>query len=290
MTQIRPVSPPVRPPLMRGLTYSTDWITRPLFGALLAALVIGANFYGPAPFAVLIAVCAVLAAREWHRLVAVQDSFLPEMLISGLAVALSLGGFLIWPHSWAALAILLSAAVLALVVASAGRGRPFWQSGGVLYIGIPALALVATRTLAPHGAWLIVGLFLAVWATDTGALVAGKLIGGPKLAPVLSPNKTWAGTLGGIAAAAVVEAAFVGVIGGRPVPALFYGAALSVVAHSGDLFESWVKRRFSRKDSGSLIPGHGGALDRIDSTLSAAVAVALLALAFKWDLLFGAQP
>jgi phosphatidate cytidylyltransferase len=272
------------------MTYSADWITRPLFGLLLAAVVIAADFYGPQSFAVLIAICAVLAAREWHRLVAAQGSFLPEMLISALAVALSLGCFLMWPHSWVSLAILSCAAALALALAFAGRGHPFWQSGGVLYIGIPALALVATRTLAAHGAWLIIGLFLAVWATDSGALIAGKLIGGPKLAPVLSPNKTWAGTLGGIAAAAVVEAVYVGAIGGKAVPAFFYGAALSVVAHAGDLFESWVKRRFSRKDSGSLIPGHGGALDRIDSTLSAAVAFALLALVFKLDLLFGAQP
>jgi phosphatidate cytidylyltransferase len=261
-----------------------------LFGVLLAALVVAADFYGPQSFAVLIAICAALAAREWHRLVAAQDSFLPEMLISALAVALSLGSFLLWPAGLVSLGILGAAAALALGLAFTGRGHPFWQSGGVLYIGIPALTLVATRTLAPHGAWLIVGLFLAVWATDTGALVAGKLIGGPKLAPVLSPNKTWAGTLGGIAAAAVVEGIFVGVIGGRAVPAFFYGAALSVVAHGGDLFESWVKRRFSRKDSGSLIPGHGGALDRIDSTLSAALAVGLLALVFRFDLLFGAQP
>jgi phosphatidate cytidylyltransferase len=272
------------------MTYSADWITRPLFGLLLAALVIAADFYGPQLFAVLIAMCAVLAAREWHRLVAAQDSFLPEMLISAIAVALSLGCFLMWPHSWVSLAILVSAAALVLALAFAGRGHPFWQSGGVLYIGVPALALVATRTLAPHGAWLIIGLFLAVWATDTGALVAGNLIGGPKLAPVLSPNKTWAGTLGGIAAAAVVEAVYVGVLGGKAIPACLYGAALSVVAHGGDLFESWVKRRFSRKDSGSLIPGHGGALDRIDSTLSAAVALAVLVLVFKFDPLFGAQP
>jgi phosphatidate cytidylyltransferase len=261
-----------------------------LFGLLLAALVIGANFYGPRCFAVLIAICAVLAAREWHRLVASQDSFLPEMLISAIAVALSLGSFLVWPQSWISPAILVAAAAFALAFAVAGRGHPFWQSGGVLYIGVPALALVATRALAPHGAWLIIGLFLAVWATDTGALVAGNLIGGPKLAPVLSPNKTWAGTLGGIAAAAVIEAIYVGVLGGNAVLAFFYGAVLSVVAHGGDLFESWVKRRFSRKDSGSLIPGHGGALDRIDSTLSAAVGLAVLVLVFKFDLLFGAQP
>ena len=84
-------------------------------------------------------------------------------------------------------------AALAFALAPMRRGHPFWQAGGVLYIGVPALALVATRALALQGAWLIIGLFLAVWATDTGALVFGKLIGGKKIAPRLSPGKTWAG-------------------------------------------------------------------------------------------------
>ncbi len=272
------------------MAFSSDWITRPLFGLMLAGLLVAADFFGPQYFALLIATGAVLAAREWHRLVGVQDNFVPEMFITAFAVASSLLALTLWPHSWFCWAILSLSAVLAFALAPARRAHPFWQAGGVLYIGVPALALVAGRALAPHGAWLIIGLFLAVWATDTGALVAGNLIGGPKLAPVLSPNKTWAGTLGGILAAAVVEAVYVGVLGGKAVPAFFYGAALSIVAHAGDLFESWVKRRFSRKDSGSLIPGHGGALDRIDSTLSAAVAFAVIARVFKWDLLFGAQP
>jgi phosphatidate cytidylyltransferase len=212
------------------------------------------------------------------------------MFITALAVSFALLALTLWPHGWFGWVILGFSAALAFASATARRAHRFWQAGGVLYIGIPALSLVAARALAPHGAWLIIGLFLAVWATDTGALVAGNLIGGPKLAPVLSPNKTWAGTLGGVAAAAIVEAIYVGALGGKAIPAFFYGAALAIVAHGGDLFESWVKRRFSRKDSGSLIPGHGGALDRIDSTLSAAVAFAVIALVFKLDLLFGAQP
>ena len=290
MTEARPVSPPVRPQLARATSFSSDWITRPLFGLLLAGLLVAADFFGSEYFAMLIALGAVLAAREWHRLVGTQDSFVPEMSVTSFSVALALLTLTLWPHTGFGWAILVCGSALAFVLAMMRRSRPLWQAGGVLYIGVPALALVASRILAPHGAWLIIGLFLAVWATDTGALVAGNLIGGPKLAPILSPNKTWAGTLGGVVAAAVVEAAYVGIIGGRAVPALFYGAALAAVAHGGDLFESWVKRRFSRKDSGSLIPGHGGALDRIDSTLSAAVAFAVLALVFELDLLFGAQP
>jgi phosphatidate cytidylyltransferase len=280
----------VRTSLVRGTSISSDWITRPLFGLLLAGLLVAADFSGPQYFAVLIAVGGVLAAREWHRLVGTQASYLPETVVTALGLACSLLALAYWTPGWLVWAVLAASAVLAFAVSLLRDGHPLWHAGGVLYIGVPALALIATRTLAPLGAWLIIGLFLAVWAPDTGALVAGKLIGGPKLAPVLSPNKTWAGTLGGVAAAAVVEALYVGILGGKALPALVYGAALSIVAHGGDLFESWVKRRFSQKDSGTLIPGHGGALDRIDSTLSAGVAFAIAVLVFKLDLLFGAQP
>jgi phosphatidate cytidylyltransferase len=129
-----------------------------------------------------------------------------------------------------------------------------------------------------------------VWATDTGALVVGNLVGGPKLAPVLSPNKTWSGTIGGIVAAAIAEAIFIAIIGGHAGAAALFGAGLAVFAHFGDLFESWVKRRFHTKDSGALIPGHGGVLDRIDSTLFAAVALEIAVFVFHLDPLFGASP
>ena len=106
---------------------------------------------------------------------------------------------------------------------------------------------------------------------------------------VCSPRRAGHRT-GGVSAAAIVETVYVAIIGGNPFPAFVYGAGLSVIAHAGDLFESWVKRSFDRKDSGTLIPGHGGALDRIDSSLSAAVALAVLVLLFKLDPLFGAHP
>src|SRR6185312_16369064 len=105
-----------------------------------------------------------------------------------------------------------------------------------------------------NGAWLIVGLFLIVWATDTGALIAGKLIGGPKLAPVLSPNKTWAGSLGGLICAALIAAFLAVFLGSSVLPAVLFTALVSVAAQIGDLFESLVKRRMGRKDSGHLIP------------------------------------
>ncbi len=267
----------------------SHWIARPLFGVLLAALAVEADFGGTEYFALFIAAGAALAVREWHRMVA-QGTRLPETLLSGASILSALAAATLWPQAWYAWAILGAGTVLVAMLAALRGHSAAWQGLGVLYIGVPATALVLSRAVPDNGAFLMVGLFLGVWATDTGALVAGNLIGGPKLAPVLSPNKTWAGTLGGVAAAAMVEAFYVGVLGGSAWRAALYGAALAVVAHAGDLFESFVKRRFHRKDSGTMIPGHGGVLDRIDSMLAAALGVAVLALVFHADLLFGAQP
>jgi phosphatidate cytidylyltransferase len=148
-----------------------------------------------------------------------------------------------------------------------------WHAFGAVYIGLPALALVLLRD-APRGAAIVGALFVAVWTTDTGALLFGRLIGGPKLAPILSPNKTWAGFLGGTVAAAIAEAIYSGVIGGSALRGITLGILLALASVCGDLFESWVKRQFRAKNTGSLIPGHGGMLDRIDSVLFAAPACA----------------
>jgi phosphatidate cytidylyltransferase len=274
---------------MRGLTFSPDWITRPLFGVLLAALIIAADFKSAAYLAAIVALGVVFAVREWHRMVWPQ-SYLFEMVLSALTVGAALTAMVLWPREAIAWAILFCGAMLAFIIAAIRSENPLWQAGGILYVGAPAVAMIAVRAISADGAWLIIGLLLIVWATDTGALIAGNLIGGPKLVPKLSPNKTWAGTLGGIVAAAIVEAVYIGVLGGSPVLAFVYGAGISVVAHSGDLFESWVKRSFNRKDSGSLIPGHGGMLDRIDSTLFAVSTLAILVLVVGLDPLFGAHP
>ncbi len=283
MTDTRHIAP------AHGLRFSPDWITRPLFGILLAGLVIAADFKGPQYLAVFVALGMIFAVREWHRMVWPQ-SYRIEMVLSAVTIALGLLALTLWPRGPVAWIILGAGAVIAFVVALMRSENPLWQAGGILYVGLPTLAMIATRAIPANGAWLIIGLFLIVWATDTGALIAGNLIGGPKLVPVLSPNKTWAGTLGGVLAAAIVEAIYIGVLGGNPVLAALYGAGIALVAHAGDLFESWVKRSFKRKDSGSLIPGHGGILDRVDSTLFAVSALAVLVLIFKLDLLFGAHP
>jgi phosphatidate cytidylyltransferase len=178
-------------------------------------------------------------------------------------------------------------AVAAAVTAFARGASPFLNGAGAIYIGVPSLSVVALRTHSVQGALIVVALFIVIWAADTGALVTGRVFGGPKLVPALSPNKTWAGFLGGIVLPAAGLAIYVTLLHGSGWKAAILGAALALAAHAGDLFESWIKRRVGRKNSGSLIPGHGGVLDRIDSTLFVAPVAALLVFGFGLDPLFG---
>ncbi len=156
------------------------------------------------------------------------------------------------------------------------RDKSLFAYVGTLYVALPVLALVLLRSDNVWGVHAIMWLMLVVWATDTFAYFAGRIIGGPKLAPVLSPKKTWAGLLGGMAGAAVISSIYAvfwlpswGALAG-------VAAALAVVAQLGDIFESALKRRFNMKDSGDLIPGHGGVLDRVDGLVVAGVAAAII--------------
>jgi phosphatidate cytidylyltransferase len=273
-------------PGIRGIKLNWDWVTRPLFGLALAAITVATVFSGADYMAFFAAAVCVAGAREWHRMITNQ-TFGHDFYVTSGAIVVSLVAALAWPHSILPWAVLGAGALVALVRAKIRLEPALWQSAGTIYLGGPMLALLQLRS-APHGAMIIVGLFAAVWATDTGALVCGNLIGGPRLWPSLSPNKTWAGTLGGVAAAAAAESAFVAFLGGHPFFGAVLGASIATVAHCGDLFESWVKRVFQRKDSGSLIPGHGGVLDRIDSTLAAAPCMAALVILAGFNPLFGA--
>ncbi len=273
----------------RRIGFSRDWITRPVFGIVLGLIVIAAIYGGTSYMAVVVAVFVFTAAREWHRIVS-EGAAVPELVATTASIWLMLIAFVFWPHAFVPYIVLLCGSLLVLAVSAARRNRPLWQAAGVLYLGLPSLAILTLREVPHQGGWLIGALFAVVWATDTGALVVGNLVGGPKLAPVLSPNKTWSGTIGGVVVAAIAEAIFIAIIGGHAGAAALFGAALAVFAHFGDLFESWVKRRFRVKNSGALIPGHGGVLDRVDSTLFAVVALEIAVFVFHFDPLFGANP
>lgn len=194
---------------------------------------------------------------------------LKTRIISGAALALlALGG--LWLGGWI-FTLLITVAALLMIREWDGLtvgDRLHWKCIGLLYVAIPCASLIWLRAQA-NGAQLILFVMFCVWATDIGAYFAGRRIGGPKLAPAISPNKTWAGLAGGVVAAAIaggVSSAF------SPYPpsliaAMDMGAVLALVAQLGDLYESWLKRRVGVKDSGTLIPGHGGLLDRVDGMI-----------------------
>ncbi len=276
------------------LRSGSETFLRVLFGIFLAIVAIALVFYSAQWFAAVTVVVALLAAREWHRLVrspaqrAVADhqpihiqTIITVASIACAVTALVLRGV---PAAFAFLAIGTAAAY---VLAQQRKDNPLWHAGGVLYIGLPSLALVGLRVFPAQGALVVLGLFLIVWATDTGALVFGKLIGGRKIAPRISPGKTWAGTIGGSITAAVVFAAYIAFFGFNALLAMAYAFVFSFAAHGGDLFESLVKRRFGTKDSGGLIPGHGGVLDRMDSMFAASCVLALLVFGLNLNPLFG---
>jgi phosphatidate cytidylyltransferase len=280
-----PQHPPA--PGYRAIRWNMDWITRPLFGLALAGLAILSLSYAPEYFAGLVVLITFLAAYEWHRMVAAGHAYRVQTAVTSLTAAIAVIVLLASRQAWPPLLVIAAGATAAILLARRNGENPIWQALGLVYLGLPALALVSLRTF-PHRGWqIIVGLFLIVWATDTGALVFGNLIGGARMAPKLSPSKTWAGTLGGSITAAIVFGLYILLLGGSPGVAFLFALLFSAIAHAGDLFESFVKRRFGIKNSGSLIPGHGGVLDRMDSTLAASVALAALVFLLHFNPLFG---
>lgn len=200
-------------------------------------------------------------------------------------IAFRLGG-----RWWAGLVALVAAGVLLewaglvfdFVTAPLRRG--LWLAGGLIYIGVAAVMLMHLRQEAGQGFLLLPMVLLGVIATDIGAYFAGRTIGGPKIAPSISPSKTWAGLGGGMVFAGLVEVGFTafaerGIDWRTGLGVAAFGAMVAVVAQAGDFFESWMKRRAGVKDSGRLIPGHGGLLDRLDGLIAVMFVLGLLSLA-----------
>jgi phosphatidate cytidylyltransferase len=148
-----------------------------------------------------------------------------------------------------------------------------WYVSGFIYALLPALALLWIRERDAHGLYLLVWAFIVTWSTDIGAYFAGRSFGKRKLAPTISPNKTVEGLFGGIAAATLCGGAWA-LTTGLGIALLALAPVLAIAAQAGDLFESGMKRRAGVKDSGTWLPGHGGALDRLDGLVPVAVLTA----------------
>jgi phosphatidate cytidylyltransferase len=256
---------------------------RALSALVLALPALAAVYVGAPVFDLLLGVVVLLMAVEWDRLCAGPRNSSarandPATWALGLAVFAIVVAAVLQVHGLALSLSLAGFAAVFLIARGIRRRAPLLQALGALYIGVPYVALVWLRADPANGVVTLFWLLGVVWATDTGALFAGRSIGGPKLAPVISPNKTWAGLFGGMLAAAVVGAAFALWLGSPLLLAAAISAGLAVVAQAGDLAESLVKRHFGVKDSGTIIPGHGGIFDRVDGLLAVAPVWALVVL------------
>lgn len=243
-------------------------------GLTLSIVTFAAVYFGRPYFNLLIAAGAAALAWEWVRLCGerVPGFRFAILLLGVLAVA---GVASVYGTRRALMLVVLSTAALYGAEWLAARARRGWLAFGALYIGLPVCAYIAIAGDPQWGRATLLWMFFVVAATDMGAYFCGTVIGGPKIAPGISPNKTWAGLIGGSAAAMAVGALTAGYWLERPVwPLIALSAALAVVSQAGDFFESLVKRKFGVKDSSAIIPGHGGLFDRVDGHIAAAASVA----------------
>jgi phosphatidate cytidylyltransferase len=276
---------------------ASDLPTRFAAGVAMIGVALLATWLGGWWFRILVAAAAAIMLVEWADMHKVARTW--AWVGVALMVALLLGGTeFLYPvggndwivdeatgemvaffddrtlvPNWTAFAALaLASLVLGLL------SRRLAMISGFLYVAVPAFALLS---LAWVWLVLVLWLFAVTWATDILAYFAGRAIGGPKLAPRISPNKTWAGLIGGMVGAGLLGWAAAWYFEMEPV-FHWLGAPMGLIAQAGDLYESWVKRRAGVKDSGSILPGHGGVLDRLDGLLAVALATTLLLMAGIW--------
>jgi phosphatidate cytidylyltransferase len=260
-----------------------------LVPAVIAAVMIQAHWL----YLVLISIGVALLAIEWGAMSAPQAPLRVSAAVTAAVLAALFLTHLQHP-AWAWIAIIVGAAAAALVARGVAE-RPTDAAFGVIYLA-PAAICLAWLRLTHQGQWWTLMLFLVTWSADIGAFAIGSVLKGPKLWPRFSPNKTWSGFFGGLACAGLVGAmvaapSALGIDLPRAAMPAFHlnlwaaaliGIAVGLATMAGDLWESALKRRFGVKDSGDLIPGHGGLLDRVDGLIFAVVVMAIARLANQW--------
>lgn len=248
--------------------------------AVLAAFALFCTWVGGRTFELLALVLSALIFYEFQSMV---KAHLPsKFLIAALGFLVLILTFYILGDHRSGL-ILLAVGCVALALWHWITQKRIWAAVLLLYAAAPFMALVDMRA-GPSGFFIILFVFACVWGADTFAYFSGKTFGGPKLAPKISPNKTWSGFIGGIIGAIVISA-LLELAFGYPISlrAIVLAILLALFSQLGDLFESWIKRRFGLKDSGKIIPGHGGILDRIDGLIFAIAAAWVISYSVSSD-------
>jgi phosphatidate cytidylyltransferase len=249
---------------------SSNLFIRVIAALILAPLTIMVVFAGGWLWILLVTAVAVGLFYEWHAIVNAKRE--PRVFAVGV-IGLELIGLALW-FGWNGVAF-VTAVIAPTLIALLSSEKRGWNVGGFVYAAAALIASVLVRLDPAIGFYALVFPLLIVWVTDIGGYFAGRTFGGPKLAPRISPKKTWAGAIGGLVLSIVIALAAAWLGWGRLVPLLVVGILLSIVSQFGDLFESWVKRQFDVKDSSQIIPGHGGLLDRLDGFVAAIVFAAI---------------
>lgn len=244
-------------------------------GAALGGLGVGAAVAGGPWLAAAAGAAVTTMSFEWVRMSEPE----PRRLAWAIAALGALSAVMAasWGRVDLAAAILAGAAAISFARRAGGLTPRAEAAFGIFYIGLAPAALVAIRGAPDLGLLAVLGLFTLIWAADIAAYLGGRFIGGPRLAPSLSPRKTWAGVICGVLAAGVAGSVFAAQIGAAPGLWAVAGLALGAIGLAGDLFESLCKRRFGVKDASGLIPGHGGVMDRLDSLIFATLTLAAVA-------------
>jgi phosphatidate cytidylyltransferase len=272
-------------PVPTASSGGSELTLRVLSGLVLAPLAVGVAYLGGWLFVAFWGIAALTVLWEWCTLIAAEErrtvllTASPAVLLAVLLAAASAPG----PDGDHSVRLVAAVTLLAMGMlagaALAPSGRRAWTAAGLPYAGLLGMAPIVLRNDEQFGFPAIVFLFAVVWATDIVAYFVGRAVGGPKLAPRISPKKTWSGAVGGTLAAVAAALVVAMAAGLANVVALgLIAAVASVFSQAGDLFESVVKRRFGAKDSGHLIPGHGGLMDRLDGFVAAAVLAAVIGL------------
>jgi phosphatidate cytidylyltransferase len=270
-----------------------DWnnlVIRVVSATVLVPTVLGAIWYGGGPFLLMIAIAIGLMAVEWGKMCAHDAPAEVAVTITVAVLAAVFAAYVGWYRS--AWLLMVGGGLLAAFITRHKAERAADAAYGVVYIAPACIAMVWLRNpagetfswdITPGVSWMVL-LFIITWAADICAFAVGSALKGPKLWPRFSPNKTWSGFVGGLIGSVLAAAAFailtkmdltwttasvVGFVGG-------------LATMAGDLWESMLKRRFGVKDSGDLIPGHGGLLDRVDGLLFASIAIAAARVIVHW--------
>ncbi len=246
-------------------------------GVVLAAVALGATWFGGLAFQLLSVAIALLVYYEWSTITGLAERDFQGNAFGWLSLA-AIAALILLGNIGYSLPALLLAVVIAVLWVLLKKGS-WWLPGGIVYAGLTGISLAALRGADNPGLVATLFVFAVVWGTDILAYFVGRALGGPKLAPRISPGKTWSGAIGGtICGVLAGTAAFMAYFPLQDLRIPMLALVLSVASQIGDLFESFIKRRFGVKDSSHLIPGHGGVMDRVDGLVFACIATLVLVL------------